>query len=239
MVDLALYQRRSYSSGSAMITLYFAGFTPLFFVFTLFLQVGLHYTALQAGLAITPFAIGSAIAAAIGGRKVSDLGRTLIVIGLTAVLVGFAGTLVAVHLAPTDGTAWATLVPLAIAGFGGGLVISPNQALTLSDVPVAEAGTAAGLLQTGQRVGSAIGIAAAGSAFFAAVASSGDFATGFERGIIVALSFVGAAFLLAVADVAVGRRRAHTARQGDGDHGQRERHDEREPQAVHHTGGGE
>ena len=213
MVNLALYTRRSYSSGSAMITLYFAGFTPLFFVFTLFLQVGLKYTPLQAGLAITPFAIGSAIAAAVGGRKVNDLGRTLIVIGLTGVLIGLGGTLVAVHLAPSNGTAWATLVPLAIAGLGGGLVISPNQALTLSDVPVAEAGTASGLLQTGQRVGSAIGIAAAGSTFFAAVAESGDFATGFERGIIVALGFVGAAYLLAIADVAVGRRQAQTARQ--------------------------
>ncbi len=211
MVDLALYKRLSYTSGSAMITLYFAGFTPLFFVFTLYLQVGLHYTALQAGLAITPFAIGSAIAAAVGGRKVSDLGRKLIVIGLTGVLIGFGGTLVAVHLAPTHNTAWATLLPLAIAGLGGGLVISPNQALTLSEVPVAEAGTAAGLLQTGQRVGSAVGIAAAGSAFFAVVASSGDFAAGFERGIVVALAFVGAAFVLAISDVAFGRSRARSA----------------------------
>ncbi len=211
MVDLTLYKRRSYTSGSAMITLYFAGFTPLFFVFTLFLQVGLHYSALEAGLSITPFAIGSAIAAAIGGRKVSDFGRSLIAVGLTLVLIGFVATLVAVHLAPEHGTAWATLVPLAITGFGGGLVISPNQALTLADVPVQEAGTASGLLQTGQRVGSAIGIAAAGSAFFAAVTSSGgDFATGFERGLTVALVFVAAAFVLAVIEVIAGRRRPVT-----------------------------
>ena len=93
LVDLMLYRRRSYSAGSAMITLYFAGFTPLFFVFTLYLQSGLQYTALAAGVAITPFALGSAVAAAIGGRKVSDVGRPLIVIGLVLVLVGPRGHL--------------------------------------------------------------------------------------------------------------------------------------------------
>ena len=240
MVDLTLYRRRSYTSGSAMITLYFAGFTPLFFVFTLFLQIGLHYTALEAGLSITPFAIGSAIAAAIGGRKVSDFGRSLIAVGLTLVLIGFIATLVAVHLAPDHGTAWATLVPLAIAGFGGGLVISPNQALTLAEVPVQEAGTASGLLQTGQRVGSAIGIAAAGSAFFAAVASSGgDFATGFERGVTVALAFVAAAFVLAMIEVVAGRRSVDTARQSGDEHGKDHGDEKSQTQPVHHAGGGE
>ncbi|HEY8302519.1 MAG TPA: MFS transporter [Jatrophihabitans sp.] len=210
LVDLALYRRRSYSAGSAMITLYFAGFTPLFFVFTLYLQSGLGYTALAAGLAITPFALGSAVAAAIGGRKVSDVGRPLIVVGLVLVIVGLAATYVAVRLDPAHGTGWATLVPLLVAGFGGGLVISPNQALTLSEVPVEQAGTASGLLQTGQRVGSAVGIAAAGSVFFAAVASShGDFATAFERGILVAGCFVIAALLIAGTDVIAGRVQGH------------------------------
>ncbi|HEY2299060.1 MAG TPA: MFS transporter [Jatrophihabitans sp.] len=208
VVDLRLFRRRSYSFGTSLITLYFAGFTPLFFVFTLFLQVGLDYSALAAGLAITPFAIGSAVAATIGGRLVSDLGRPLVAIGLAVVCVGFVATLVAVHLAPEHGTGWATALPLLVSGLGGGLVIAPNQALTLSEVPREQAGTASGLLQTGQRVGSAVGIAAAGSAFFAAVAAShGDFADGFEHGIIVAVCFVAASLALALADVVLGRHR--------------------------------
>jgi EmrB/QacA subfamily drug resistance transporter len=208
VVDLHLFARRSYSFGTSLITLYFAGFTPLFFVFTLYLQVGLGYSALAAGLAITPFALGSAVAATVGGRLVSDLGRRLIAIGLTVVCVGFVGALVAVHLVPAYGTGWATALPLLIAGVGGGLVIAPNQALTLSEVPRAQAGTASGLLQTGQRVGAAVGIAAVGSAFFAAIASShGDFADGFERGIVVAVCFVVASLALALAEVILGRRR--------------------------------
>jgi len=207
LVDLGLFRLRSWSFGASMITLFFAGFTPIFFVFTLYLQTGLRYTALQAGLAITPFAVGSAAAAAIGGRIVHRFGRTLVAVGLLLVALGFVGTLVAVRLVPEDGTGWATLVPLLVGGLGAGLVISPNQALTLSEVPVQRAGTAGGLLQVGQRIGAAIGIAAVGSVFFARVAATrGDFASAYEHGMFVATGFVVAAFLLAVVDVLVDRR---------------------------------
>jgi EmrB/QacA subfamily drug resistance transporter len=215
LVDLALFRLRSWSFGASMITLFFAGFTPLFFVFTLYLQTGLGYSALEAGLAITPFAIGSAAAAAIGGRVVHRFGRRLVAAGLLLVALGFVGTLVAVRLVPDQGTGWATLAPLVIGGLGAGLVISPNQALTLSEVPVDRAGTAGGLLQVGQRIGAAVGIAAVASVFFARVAATrGDFASAFEHGLFVATAFIVAAFVLAVVDVLVDRRlrRAEVAR---------------------------
>jgi EmrB/QacA subfamily drug resistance transporter len=207
LVDLALFRMRSWSFGASMIMLFFAGFTPLFFVFTLYLQTGLHYSALEAGVAITPFAAGSAAAAALGGRVVLRFGRSLVALGLLLVALGFLGALLAVHLVPEHGTGWATVVPLLIGGSGAGLVISPNQTLTLSEVPVARAGTAGGLLQVGQRIGAAVGIAAVGSVFFARVAATrGDFSSAFTHGLLVATSFVAAAFVVAVVDVLVGRR---------------------------------
>jgi len=208
LVELSLFRMRSYSFGTGLITLYFAGFTPLFFVFTLFLQTGLHYSALQAGLAITPFAAGSAASAALGGRVVHRFGRLLIAVGLAMVAVGFAGTLLAVHYVPTSGTGWATLAPLLVGGLGSGLVIAPNQALTLSEVPVRRAGTAGGLLQVGQRIGAAVGIAAVGSVFFARVADTRgrDFASAYTHALVVALVFVVVALVLAVVDVLVDRR---------------------------------
>ena len=208
LVELALFRLRSFSFGSATITLFFAGMTPLFLVFTLYLQTGLRYSALAAGLAITPFALGSAAAAAVGGRIVDRYGRRLVVVGLALVAVGFLGTLVAVRLVPEDGTGWATLPPLVVGGLGSGLVISPKQAITLSEVPVPRSGTGGGLLQVGQRIGAAVGVAAAGSVFFAHVAASGgrDFSGAYTRGMLVASAFVVAALLLALVDVAVDRR---------------------------------
>ncbi|SHF81905.1 drug resistance transporter, EmrB/QacA subfamily [Jatrophihabitans endophyticus] len=219
LVDLELFKLRSYSVGVGLISLYFAGFTPLFFVFTLYLQTGQQYSALLAGLAIVPFAAGSGVAAAIGGRWVNRLGRKVVVLGLVLVVAGFVGAFYASRLYPDDGTGLATLAPLLVAGFGNGFVISPNQTLTLADVPVRYAGTAGGLLQTGQRIGSAVGIAAAGSTFFAHLVSSrGDYAASFRIGLLVALLFVVAALLVALADLVTGRRTEHTQHTHHGEH---------------------
>ncbi|MEV6792191.1 MFS transporter [Streptomyces sp. NPDC051320] len=206
VLHLSLFRVRSYSAGCLLILLYFAGFTSIFFITTLYLQSGLHYSALLAGLSVTPFALGSGFAAAVGGRLVARFGRPLVAAGLTMVAVGLGGTALAVHLVPGKGAGWAMALPLLFAGLGSGLVIAPNQALTLSRVPVASAGSAGGTLQTGQRVGSAIGIAAVGSVFFAQVAGAG-WAVAYDHGLIVSLAFVVAALLVALVDVRV---RHHT-----------------------------
>ena len=209
LLDLQLFRSPSYSFGIGMISLYFAGFTPLFFVFSLFLQNGQGYSALLTGLATVPFAVGSASTAILGGRLVARLGRRLVLLGLVLVLLGLAGTWLAVRLFPDHGTGLATVIPLLLAGLGGGLVITPNQTITLSQVPVAEAGSAGGLLQTGQRVGAALGIAAVGAVFFAAMTGkAGGWNTAFSHGILVALGFVVLALVVAVIDVVIDARAA-------------------------------
>ncbi|MFB7531098.1 MFS transporter [Streptomyces sp. NPDC056178] len=205
VVDLSLFRVRSYWLGCLLILLYFAGFTSIFFITTLYLQSGLHYSALQAGLAITPFAVGAAVAASPGGRLVGRFGRPLVVAGLATVAFGLAVTALAVHLVPGRGVGWAMAAPLLLAGLGSGLVIAPNQTLTLSEVPVAGAGSAGGTLQTGQRVGSAIGIAAVGSMFFAQLGGDG-WAVAYYHGLVVAVAFVVVSLIIGLADVRGERR---------------------------------
>ncbi len=206
LVDLRLFTTRSYAMGAALILLYFAGFSAIFFIYTLYVQNGVGYTPLQAGLAMTPFAIGSGIASIIGGRLVSRFGRPLVAGGLFLVAVGFVAVDVAVHLVPGPRVALATALPLFVGGLGSGLVIAPNQTITLSEVSPERGGVAGGVLQTGQRIGAAIGIAAVGAVFFSAVAATkGSWATGFEHGLVVLLAFVAAAFAVAVADLIAAR----------------------------------
>ena len=88
LVDFELWHRRSYAVGVVLALLYYAGFTSIFFVLTLFLQSGLGYSALEAGLATTPFAVGGAVGAWYGGRLVTRHGRALVVIGLGVTVVG-------------------------------------------------------------------------------------------------------------------------------------------------------
>lgn len=209
LVELSLLKVRSYVFGLVLGTFYFAGFTAIFLVITLYLQVGLGYSALQAGATQTPFAVGSAVAAFLGGRLVGRYGRVLVVGGLVLVAVGLLAVDLLVPLLETS--VGLKLAPaFLVAGFGGGLVVSPNVTLTLAEVDPAQAGSGGGMLQTAQRVGSAIGVAVVLAQFFERVAASRgqDYAGALAVSLRTTLAFVGVALVFAVADL-VRRRSRH------------------------------
>jgi EmrB/QacA subfamily drug resistance transporter len=210
LIDLPLLKVRSYVLGLTLGMFYFAGFTAIFLVVTLYLQVGLDYSALEAGATQTPFAVGSAIAAVLGSRWVGRLGRLLVVGGLVLVI---AGLVVIDLLAPTlEGLVGLKLAPaLLVAGFGGGLVISPNVTLTLAEVNPRRAGSGGGMLQTAQRVGSAIGVAVVLAQFFATLAhSAGDYGEALSVSLRTTVGLVVMALVIAVIDLV--RRRTSAER---------------------------
>jgi EmrB/QacA subfamily drug resistance transporter len=201
LVSLDLFRNRSYVLGSPVGLLFFAAFVAVFFSLTQYLQLGLGYPAWKSGLSATPFAIGSALVASAASRQVLRLGPKLEAFGLATFLVGMAGVWLAVGAHPGHDVALWTALPLLVAGLGAGLVVSPNLTLTLSQVPVERAGSAGGVLQTGQRIGTAAGIAVTGSVFYNQLASShGDFASAFRHGIVSIAAFGAAAFALVLAD---------------------------------------
>ena len=208
LIDLPLLRVRSFMFGLSLGTFYFAGFTAIFLVLTLYLQVGLGYNALQAGATQTPFAVGSAVASILGGRWLVRVGRGLAVIGLCLVITG----LLAIDLlAPDlDGLVGLKLAPLLLlAGFGGGLVISPNVTLTLAEVDPRRAGSGGGMLQTAQRVGSAIGVAVVLAQFFAALADSrGDYGAALSVSLRTTIGLIAVALLFAVLDLVRRRTRS-------------------------------
>ncbi len=207
MVDLALFGRRSYTFGAALALAYFVGFTGVFFIYALFLQDGMGYTALQSGLASTPFALGSAVGAWLGGRVITRIGPRLVAAGLVLVIVGLLASWVAIGLVDSPAVGWAVAAPFLVAGLGSGLVIAPNQTLALSEVPPRQGGAAGGVLQTGQRIGSAAGIAAVGSLYYSRLASTGgDFSAAVRDGFVLIVAFVAVALAIGIADIVVNRR---------------------------------
>ncbi len=209
LVDLSLFKVRSYMFGLGLGTFYFAGFTSIFLIITLYLQVGLKYSALEAGATQTPFAVGSAVAAWLGGRLVQRFGRLLAVIGLVLVVVGLVAIdLLIPHL---SGNVGLKLAPaFLVAGFGGGMVISPNVTLTLAEVDPRRAGSGGGMLQTAQRVGSAIGVAVVLAQFFDRLASTrGDYAEALSVSLRTTIALVAVAWIFALADLARRSNRDH------------------------------
>ncbi|WP_406840542.1 MFS transporter [Streptomyces sp. AHU1] len=207
LVDLDLFSLRSFTLGSLISLTYFAGFTTVFFVYSLFLQNTAGYSALAAGVSVLPFAAASAVGAAVGGKLVMRHGRRLVVFGLLLVVAGLLGVVVAVQLVPLESVGWATALPMVVGGLGSGLTVSPNTTLTLTRVPVNRAGAAGGVLQTGQRIGSAAGIAVVGAVYFAHQADHGRSVTAIQLGLLTAVGMSVIALLLAVADLRV--RQAH------------------------------
>ncbi|REH26442.1 EmrB/QacA subfamily drug resistance transporter [Kutzneria buriramensis] len=209
LLDLRLFTDVSgYSSGLLLGSVYFCGFAGIFLVMSLFLQKGLHYTPLQSGLTVTPFAVGSSIMAAVAGRLVSRLGRKLTVGGLSLITIGLAAVAVVVRLAPQDVIGGAIAFPLLVAGIGGGAVISPNTTLTLECVPNRIAGVAGGALQTGQRMGTAIGTAVLATVFYAGI---GNPTAAVSRTLLCAIGFMLVAIVIALYEL----RRATTADRAD------------------------
>ena len=210
LVDVHLVRVRSYVLGVGLGTVFFAGFTSIFLILTLYLQTGLGYSAFEAGLTQTAFAIGSAVAAPWGGRVVQRTGRGLVVAGLVVCAAGLVGLDVTVA-AVDHVTGWLLVPSLFVAGFGTGLTISPNVTLTLARVDPRYAGAGGGLLQTAQRVGSAVGVALVLAQFFASLAASADVAEAFSIGLRTTIAFVLAALLFGVVDAVWGRRSSDAA----------------------------
>ncbi len=197
---------RGYAIGAGVGTLYFIGFSGVWLVFALFYQHGLRYSPLESGLAVTPFAIGSAGAAVISGRLVDRFGRLLTVWGLAGVIVGLGTTALLLRFAPLDIAPWLAAPALFVGGIGGGFVVSPNITMTLRDVPVRMAGAAGGALQTGQRLGAAVGTAALPGLFYLMLARNDDFQVSLFIALTAALTAMLASLALAASDWLRDRR---------------------------------
>ena len=212
-VNFGLFKRASYRNGLLIAMVYFGALPASFLLTTLYLQEGLELAPVFAGMVTIPFALVSAVTAYIGGRLVDRRGRSLVVMGLAIVVVGFALDVAAAVLSPPELTPWLMAGALAVAGFGGGFVVSPNQTLTLAEVPVSEGGVAGSMAQVGQRVGTAIGVAAGSATFFATLYSEGDrssqlsvYHDGFRNGIAVSIGLVLLALILGSLDLLQRKR---------------------------------
>ena len=162
----ALVRQASFSAGAIFAIAFFGGFSSIFFTLSILWQEGLAHSALITGVVIAPYSIGTLVAAARSDKLSARLGRNVLVLGCSLLLIGLAAVIAVIHLTGPAVNGWALVAPLLVAGLGTGMTIAPNQDFVLATVPRAEAGTAAGILSTSQRVGTAIGIGIIGTVLF-------------------------------------------------------------------------
>jgi len=150
MMDLALFRNKVFSAGvlSNLLASTSRGAVGLVLVF--YFQGALGLDALTAGLLLIPFSLAFVSVGPLSGYLSDKYGPRLFTTGgLLVSGVSYLWFAVLPYQVP-----YTTLVlPMILAGIGGGLFIAPNVASIMNSVPVVRRGVAAGMSATLFNVG--------------------------------------------------------------------------------------
>src|SRR5215212_3820235 len=171
LIDLDLFRQRSFVPGLAVAGIFFMGIPAFFLIFSLWLQIGLGFSALHAGVTGVPFAVGSALASAASVRLAPALGRRVLSAGSLLLDAGMAALIWTVDRYGGAVHSWQLIPALLVCGLGLGSVVAPLVNVVLAGIRGQDAGSASGVLTTVQQVGGAVGVAVIGVIFFGLLGS--------------------------------------------------------------------
>lgn len=201
MVDLQLFKIRSFTLGNMIAGFYFMGVSSVWVLVAVYVQQAQGLSPLEAGLVGLPAALASAWSSHVAGKHVVSLGRKLVIWGIISALLGLFSTMLVVELQAVGMVSiWWMLLTLTFIGLAQGAIISPNQALTLMDVPVANSGSAGGLMQTSQRIGTAVGLAVITAIYYATELITGAWHTAMTVGFVAITIMVVLTLIVAIID---------------------------------------
>jgi EmrB/QacA subfamily drug resistance transporter len=157
IVPLTILRVKGIAAADATQMVALAGFLPMFFFLTLYMQTVVGYSPIQTGIAYLPLTGGFIIAASVSSQLFARIGtKPVVVVG--ALLA--AGGLYLLSRIPVDGTYVSDILPgLLVVSLGMGGVFTGLTTAANAGIDEDKAGLAAGLLNTGQQIGGALGLA--------------------------------------------------------------------------------
>jgi EmrB/QacA subfamily drug resistance transporter len=204
LVPLEVFRNRNLTVGNIVMLLIGAAMVALFFALSVYMQAVLGYNALTTGLTQLPLAGALVIVAGVVPTVIARIGaRTTLISSLVILAAG----LVWLSFAPADAQFLVhILAPSIVIGIGmGGAFVTTTQ-LSVDGVEGGESGLAGGLVNTGQQIGGALGLAVLGTVaalrtdeLLASGAGSAEASTGGFSWL-----FLGTAAVALVAAVATG-----------------------------------
>jgi EmrB/QacA subfamily drug resistance transporter len=203
MLPMRFFRSRAFSVGNASIFLTLASLFAAVFFLAQFLQTGLGYSPLDAGLRLIPWTITLFLVAPVAGALVERIGeRPFLVGGLLLQSIGMAW----IALVADPGMAYAEMIPpMMVAGAGVSMVFPAAQNSVVGSVPPEAVGKAAGTNSMMRELGGVFGIAIA-VAVFAGAGSYGS-AEAFSDGFVAAIgASAGLSLLGAIIATALPRR---------------------------------
>ncbi len=157
LVPLSILRVKGVAAADATQMVALAGFLPMFFFLTLYMQTVLGYSPIQTGIAYLPLTGGFIIAASISSQLFARVGtKPVVVLGTVIAAAG----LYWLSRIPVDGSFVPDILPgLLTVSIGMGGVFTGLTTAANAGVDQNKAGLAAGLLNTGQQLGTALGLA--------------------------------------------------------------------------------
>ncbi|MGA1146417.1 MAG: MFS transporter, partial [Candidatus Nanopelagicales bacterium] len=161
VLDLRLFKIKSFGAGNAVAMIVSLGEFGLLFAIPLFLQATRGYDALQTGVILLALAIGSFVASGAGAGLSQRFGPVRVLqLGMLLEVIGIVGLGI---MLSTSITGWQMAPWLFLYGMGVGFATAQLTGVILSEVPVAESGSASAVQSTSRQVGAAIGTAIIGT----------------------------------------------------------------------------
>jgi EmrB/QacA subfamily drug resistance transporter len=157
LLPLSIFRIKGLGAADATQVISMAGFYSMFFFVTLYMQNVLHFSPIRAGVSYIPVTLGVAASAGISSKLFERVGTRPIIVG--GALVAASGVYWLSNI-PVDGTYLSNLLPgLMVMSFGLGAVFTGVTTAANAGVPPDKAGLAAGLVNTSQWFGAALGLA--------------------------------------------------------------------------------
>jgi nitrate/nitrite transporter NarK len=154
---------RGFRYGLINTTVLAMGEFGAFFVLPIFLQAGLHLSAIRSGTWLLPAGVMAFFGGYVGGQLSRRYGpKYVITVGL---MLEALGIWLYVAAFSTSTTFWSLLPALMLHGIGIGFATSQLTNVVLSDIPPQKAGSASGAAGMVRQVGTALGIALIGAIF--------------------------------------------------------------------------
>jgi EmrB/QacA subfamily drug resistance transporter len=188
----------AYSAGLVVQLAFSAGLQGFFLVFAIWIQLGMGFSPLAAGLTALAFSIGSFVLAPFAVPLAARYGRRVLAGGGGLMAIGTLGVLLGADGVGEGSDPWPIVPGLVAAGVGLSLLIIPLVNVVLAAVPHEVSGGAGGVFSTAQQLGGALGVAIVGTIFFSRLESD-SFMSSFERSLPVVIGLFLAAALLSLA----------------------------------------
>ena len=171
LVALSLFSERAFSSGLLVVLVFFSGTVGFFLGFTVFLQLGLGFSAIESALTTFPSSIGVVVASQVSAKLAPRWGRNVLSAGALISAIAMAVIVWTIDRQGAGLAAWDIRPVIFFFGFGMGMTLPSLVDAIIGCVHERHAGSASGVLNTGIQVGNAMGVAIIGAILFAAVGS--------------------------------------------------------------------